>query len=102
MDDDRIEKVLAVIHQNVARGETVNKQFYLNVLKCVRAAVRRKRPEGWTDNTWMLHRDSAPAHASLFRAIPQNTFQDTFQNWKKLWERCIKSGGESSEGDKFD
>ena len=33
------------------------------------------------------------------RAIPQNTFQDAFQNWKKRWERCIKSGGEYCEGD---
>jgi len=32
------------------------------------------------------------------RAIPQNTFQ----NWKKRWERCIKSGGQYFEGDKFD
>jgi hypothetical protein len=31
------------------------------------------------------------------RAIPQNTFQ----GWKKCWERCIKSGGEYFEGDKF-
>jgi len=36
------------------------------------------------------------------RAIPRNTFQDAFQNWKKLWEWCIKSGGEYFEGDKFD
>ena len=36
------------------------------------------------------------------RAVPQNTFQDTFQNWKKHWERCIMSGGEYFEGDKFD
>ena len=34
-------------------------------------------------------------------AIPQNMFQDKFQKWKK-WERCIKSGGEYFEGDKFD
>jgi transposase len=36
------------------------------------------------------------------RTIPQNKFQDAFQNWKKRWERCIKSGGEYFEGDKFD
>ena len=36
------------------------------------------------------------------RAVPQNTFQDTFQKWKKRWEWCIKSGGEYFEGDKFD
>ena len=35
------------------------------------------------------------------RAIQQNTFQDAFQNWKQRWERCIKSGGEYFEGDKF-
>ena len=35
------------------------------------------------------------------RAIPQNTLQDAFQNWKKR-ARCIKSGGEYFEGDKFD
>ena len=84
MDDDRIEKVLAVICQNVPRGETVNKEFYLNVLKHLRAGVRREMPEAWTNNTWMLHYHNAPA-------IPQNTFQDVFQNWKKCWEQCIKS-----------
>jgi len=36
------------------------------------------------------------------RAIPQNTFQDAFQKWKKSWERSIKSAGEYFEGDKFD
>jgi len=63
MDDDRVEKVLAVFCQNVPRGETVNEEFYLNVLKCLRAATRRKRPEAWTNNIWVLHHDNAPAHA---------------------------------------
>ena len=44
---------------------TVNKEFYLNVLKRFREAVRRKRLEACTNNTWMLHHDNAPAHASL-------------------------------------
>ena len=126
-----------VVHYEfVPRGEAVNKEFYLNVLKRLREAVRRKRAEAWTNNTWMLHHDSAPGHASLLirefltkhqttvvpqppyspdlapaefflfpklksslkgrrfqtvgeieensirdlRAIPQNTFQDAFQN----------------------
>ena len=127
-------------------------------MKRLKAAVRRKRPEAWTNKTRMLHHDNAPPHASLLireflakqetivvpqppyspdlapadfflfpklkstlkgrrfqtveeikenslqdlRGIPQNTFQDAFQNWKKRWERCIKSGGEYFEGDKFD
>ena len=49
----------------VPRGETVNKEFYLNVLKHLREAVRRNRSEAWTNNTWMLHHHNAPAHASL-------------------------------------
>src|SRR5215469_3422364 len=54
-----------VHHEFVARGETVNKEFYLKVMKRLREAVRRKRPEAWTNKTWMLHHDNAPAHASL-------------------------------------
>ena len=45
VDDDHVEKVLALIRQNVPCGETVNKEFYLNALKRLRAAVRRKMPE---------------------------------------------------------
>jgi len=40
MDDDRVEKVLAVIRKNVPRGETVNKEFYVNFMKRLRAAMR--------------------------------------------------------------
>jgi transposase len=132
-----------VRHEFVPRGETVNKEFYLKVMKRLREAVRRKRPEAWTNKTWMLHHDNAPPDASLLireflakqetivvpqplyspdlapadfflfpklkstlkgrrfrmveeikenslqdlRAIPQNMFQDAFQNWKKRWER---------------
>ena len=33
---------------------------------------------------------------------PRAILQNTFQNWKKRWARCIMSGGEYFEGDKFD
>ena len=133
-----------VHHEFVPRGETVNKEFYLKVMKRLREAVRRKRPEAWTNKTWMLHHDDAPAHASLLireflakqdtivvpqrllsrfgpcgrfpvpkvevhpksrrfqtieeikenslqdlRAIPQNKFQNAFQNWKKNPGRVV-------------
>jgi len=52
-----------VHYEFITHGETVNKEFYLNILKCLREAVQRKRPEAWTNNTWMLHHDNAPAHA---------------------------------------
>jgi len=43
----------------------VNKQLYQEVLACLRDAVCRMRPELWENQTWMLHHDNAPAHASL-------------------------------------
>ena len=129
----------SVHHEFFPRGETVNKDFYLKVMERLREAVRRKKPEAWTNKTWMLHHDNAPVHALLLireffakqekivmpqspyspdltpadfflfqklksalkvrrfqtiekikenslqdlRAIPHNTFQDAFQNWKK-------------------
>ena len=146
-----------VHYEFVSRGETVNKEFYLHVLKRLREAMRRKRPEAWTNTTWMLNHENSPAHASLLirefltkhettvvpqppyspdlaladlflfpklksslkgrrfqmaeeieensirdlLAIPQNTLQDEFQNWRKRWEWCIKSGGEYFEGENF-
>jgi len=54
-----------VHHEFVPRGQMVNKQFYQEVLARMRDAVRRKRPEFWENQTWMLHHDNAPAHASL-------------------------------------
>jgi hypothetical protein len=49
----------------VPHVETVNKELYLNVLKCLSETVWRKRPEAWTNNTWVLLHDSAPTDASL-------------------------------------
>jgi len=43
----------------------INKQLYQEVLTHLRDAVRRKRPELWENQTWMLHHNNALAHASL-------------------------------------
>jgi hypothetical protein len=32
-------------------------------------------------------------------AITESTFQETFQQWEKIWERCIASRGNYFEGD---
>jgi len=52
-------------HEFVPRGQTVNKEFYVAVLKRLREAVRRKRPQLWTNQSWVLHHDNAPAHSSF-------------------------------------
>jgi hypothetical protein len=154
MDDDHVEKVLAVIHQNhcltlheVAEEEGICKHschlILTNKLK-TRCVATKFVPRMLTDallirEFLMKHEatvvlqlpyspDLAPVDFFLFpklksslkghrfqgvketeenllrdlRAIPQNTFQDVLQNWKKHWEQCIKSGGEYCEGDKFD
>ena len=52
-----------VHHEFVPRGQMVDKQLYQEVLARLRDAVRRKRPEMWENQTWVLHHENAPAHA---------------------------------------
>jgi len=49
----------------IPQGQTVNQRFYLEVLKRLRDAVRRKRPELWRSGERLLHHDNAPAHTAL-------------------------------------
>jgi hypothetical protein len=49
-------------HEFVPCGQTVNGQFYLEVVKCLGEAEQRKWPEVWKTKTWMQHHDSEPAH----------------------------------------
>jgi hypothetical protein len=43
----------------------VNKEYYLHVMKSLREAVRRRRPDLWKENKWLLHHGNAPVHSSL-------------------------------------
>ena len=55
-----------IVHKEfVTPGQKVNAAFYVEVLKRLRENVRRKRPDKWRNNTWLLHHDNAPAHAAL-------------------------------------
>jgi transposase len=54
-----------VRHEFVPPNTTVNSDFYCDVLTRLRENVRQKRPELWCNHNWLLHHDSAPAHASL-------------------------------------
>ncbi|GLV46631.1 hypothetical protein CBL_20906, partial [Carabus blaptoides fortunei] len=54
-----------VVHYEFAlRGQTINKEYYVEVLKRLRDAVRRKRPCFWSSGDWLLQHDNAPAHSS--------------------------------------
>ena len=49
----------------IPEGQTVNQTYYLSVLATLREWVRKKRPELWKNNSWILHQDNAPAHNAL-------------------------------------
>ena len=53
-----------VMAEWVPSGQTVNQQYYIEVLTKLLERVRRKRPELWR-NGWILHQDNAPAHNAL-------------------------------------
>ena len=53
-----------VVHKEfVPPGQTVNAAFYVEVLKRLKKRVARVRPE--IANTWVLHHDNGPSHASM-------------------------------------
>lgn len=55
-----------VVHYEfLPTGQTVNKEYYLSVMRRLREAVRLKRSDLWRDNSWFMHHDNAPAHTAL-------------------------------------
>jgi len=53
----------------------VSKEMHIDILRRLRNAVRRKRPEKWRTNSWFLHQYNAPAHRSVLvnGFLSQNT-----------------------------
>ena len=55
-----------VVHQEfLSQVNTVNKEYYFEVMRRLREAIRKKRPELWKNNAWHLHHHNAPADSSL-------------------------------------
>jgi len=55
----------------VPSGQTVNQQYYTEVLTKLRERVRRKRPELWR-NGWILNQDNAPANNASVKQFLAN------------------------------
>ena len=54
-----------VVHYEfLPTGQTVNKEYYLSVMRHLREAIRKKRPELWATNSWILRHDK-PSHTAL-------------------------------------
>src|SRR5215469_2121310 len=57
--------IRGIVHYEYAPEEqTVTKEYYQDVLRRLRDAVRRKRPDMWTAKNWQPHHDNAPSHSS--------------------------------------
>ena len=54
-------KIRGIVHHEfVPEGQTVNAEFYCNVLRRRREDIGQKRPELWCAGNWLLHDDNAP------------------------------------------
>ncbi|GBN83666.1 hypothetical protein AVEN_109359-1 [Araneus ventricosus] len=72
----RLVKRRGFSYEFIPEGQTVNKELYLEILKRLRDAVRRKRPEKWATNNWFLLHDNAPPHRALIvkKYLPRHSF----------------------------
>jgi len=58
--------IRGIVHyEYVPTGQTVNQVYYLEVLERLREKFRRKLPELFADNSWILHHNNVPAHTAL-------------------------------------
>jgi hypothetical protein len=48
-----------------SEGVVHNKEYYLEVMQRLCEAVRKKRPDAWRENQWMLQHDNTPSHSSF-------------------------------------
>jgi histone-lysine N-methyltransferase SETMAR len=54
-----------IVHHSYApEGQTIHKEYTLEVICHLCDAVWRKRPDLWASRNWHLHRDNVPAHSS--------------------------------------
>jgi hypothetical protein len=53
-----------IVHCSYApEGQTINKEYYLEIIRHLCDAVRRKRLDMWASHNWQLHHDNAPARS---------------------------------------
>jgi hypothetical protein len=66
---------LIVHFEFIPQGQRVNQAYYMEILKRLHEAVRRKRPELWPNN-WILHHDSAPTHKAVKQFLAKTSITE--------------------------
>jgi len=58
--------IRGIVHYEfVPTGQTVNQDYYSEVLERLQGKVRQKQLKLFANNSWILHHDNAPAHTAL-------------------------------------
>jgi hypothetical protein len=59
--------VKGIFHKEfILKGQTINSVYYFDVLWRLRENVRRLRAELCHQKNWLLHKNNAPSHISVF------------------------------------
>ena len=64
-DDPFFDSAGMIYMHWVPTGQTVNKEYYIEVLREFRKRFRRKRPVLFKSGQWHFHQDNAPVHNSI-------------------------------------
>ena len=82
-----------IVHHEYAHDwQTINKEFYLEVLRRLGESVRQKRPEKWRDGDYIMHHDNALSHNShlVQRCLAQHGTtqlqQQPYSTYFALWD----------------
>ena len=75
----------------VPTGQTVNKKYYVEVLREFRMRFRQKRPAILKSGQWLFHQDNAPVHKSILvtdylskmdiKTVPQPPYSPDLAPW---------------------
>ena len=58
-------KILMIYMDWIPTGQTVNKEYYVEVLRELRKRFRRKRPALFKSGQWHFHHDNEPVNNSI-------------------------------------
>ncbi|UYV83675.1 CLCN3 [Cordylochernes scorpioides] len=55
--------IKGILHyEYLEKGQTINKESYLNIMRRVRESIHMKRSEMWSSKNWIIHHDNEPPH----------------------------------------